>query len=267
MPATYALPLTTLGTISATATTPGTNVLNWAVPPTTGAGDPQTFAWRALFLQRSVNVDVPGPFGPYVFNHVTTLSALNHRLVPGVNGRWNTIRTWTTAELPQGSWPLQYSESVPHTTWYYYRLIYMARSNADGTGTGIQYEWNHAYIVQPGVLAGTKSGDSPTHLTWDAPLLVDPNFSFTITPSTDPACGNPVCKWALRWTWPFVTQPSSYVLSKSYDGTNYYLAATLSPSFTQPFYDNDQHATIYYKMQAHATDGFISTYDVQSVGT
>lgn len=176
----YQWSMTTQGTIPAVRNTDGswtvgTNVLTLGVPP----NGPLGFEVHRIYLQRATTHDIIEPLAQGApRDSLDGLMPSPSNLFPP-DLSWVILRTWNEAQIAQTTWPTNYSESAPHSTFYYYRLSLVFRKHLlqqDGTpyvpNIGQQFDSNIATIVQPFELniCGSPKDCQP-RLTWDGPVL------------------------------------------------------------------------------------------------
>lgn len=78
--------------------------------------DRSSVEFADIYLQRS-SVDNLPPYFPSVI-------ATNVGPGPKSDSLWTTIRHFTNAEMAHPNEPTTYDDVVPHSTFYYYRLIF-----------------------------------------------------------------------------------------------------------------------------------------------
>ncbi len=238
--------------------TDGQNVLTMGTFPISAFG----CEVRKLYLQRSKthNVVIPVPGIPPVRNSLDGLLPSPNSLAEPDLG-WSIIKSWNETDIPNsGVFPIVYSETVPHSTFYYYRLSLVFRKHLlqqNGQpyvpNIGNQWDSNIATIVQTFDLSICEtdactipSGCSTPRVVWDAPELGIPIINaISHIPCCAP-CG--LACYRIDFSWPYASNiPTSYLVYKSYDGVTFSNQAT---ALTSPWYDSDPANKIYYRFVA-----------------
>ncbi len=224
--------------------TTGTNRISWTDPADV-LGNPN---WRGAFIQRSsVASNMPGLLDLYN----TTNKA------PPIDTAWDTVFSWTRLGGVE-PWPRDFSESVQHSTFYYYRGIFIAAPDG-GSSLGTELDSGVMWIVQPFDLS-ICSTDScgqvpqcPVRLVWDAPMFTVPFITGSHVGQSE--CGGSNGCFKIRVTWPYTPAPLSYDVYRSSVGPD--SLALVANTSTSPlnvnndWYDSDgSFHTMWYQFRA-----------------
>ncbi len=204
-----------------------------------------------MYLQYSaIDNNRPKPSGPSFYHTVLG------RTTPEPDSFWTTLRTWGNSELPTvGAWPTTYQHlNVPHSTLYYYRLIFIVLREND---TPWELDSNVAVVVQPFDLSVCSTDACPpvaqanctTRLVWDAPILYVPFISITHVPQTE--CGPSTGCYKVTVAWPYTPTPTDFTVYKSTDsGVTFNAVST-------PFVYNPVALSWYDSDSAHRRDYYL----------
>lgn len=243
--------------------TNGTNTLTSTTFPLTAFGA----QIRRLYLQRATthNIVLPAPGASPVRN-----SLAGYLPSPDSLGEpdlaWVIVKTWNETDIPDSTvFPITFSESAAHSTFYYYRLSLVWSKFGNVQQIGSQWDSNIATIVQPFNLSICQTDlcvipQGCRTLVWDAPQLGIPIITGIVRTSPTTCCSIPCdgtgC-YRVSYAWPYSSNlPVTYWISKSYDGTTFspYVAqASTSGSWD----DSDPAHLIYYRFDAQLASNSI----------
>ncbi len=223
-----------------------TNGINHLVWPQM---DRSTLDYVGVYLQRST-VDDKIPYFPSWTQNVAAAG-------PRPDSLWTTLLTWIStnkAEVP----PKAYDDVVPHSTFYYYRLIFQLRTS--GTSPPFsEFDSGCVTAVQPFDLSicSTDSCTVPqqctNRLVWDAPQLYVP-FITAITHVGSAECDGATGCYKITYNWTTTPKnPTEYWVYKSYDSITFTKVAVVpfvSANTVYNWYDSDTHHGIFYRFDA-----------------
>lgn len=244
----------------------GINRLVWTKPSDTIAGFAfNAQAWRAVFLQRSsIDNHTPNGLGGPQFYSTT-------RKTPPTDSLWTTL--FSTVIGLEGDWPTTFEEVVPHSTFYYYRLIFIAAP--DGVSSnGKELDSNVATIVQPFDLSICQQPPACTvpqgctpRLVWDVPQLYLPFITGSHVAASDPCCGSAPTNGCYKIAADLTQVPNTQTVDvyKSTVGPDSLVKVVTSANLTcagcgnSCWYDSaaGYHGPIWYQFQAVRTNGSV----------
>lgn len=234
--------------------TNGTNRLDWTAINIEGI---EPYENKAMFLQRSsINNNKPNA----THNHyIRVISGLP--LNPDTDTFWTTIKTWRDAELVFNVFPTFYEDTVPHSTFYYYRLIIMA---AHIPSIADELDSNIATIVQPFDLSvcSTDACTIPQNcntprLVWDAPVFTVPFINGTHTVAG--LCNGANNLYRINVNYTSTPAPLTYDVYKSTVGPDSLALVVTNAALNacNDWYDSDPSHTIWYQFRANRPNGSV----------